>query len=53
MKQCSAISGFDWEDPLKVRCRVVSDQINAARAKTGAWCVCVCVLRMIASCAYV
>jgi hypothetical protein len=34
-KQCSAISGYDWEEPLKVRCRVVCEQISVARAKTG------------------
>jgi len=28
MKKCSGISGYDWEDPLKVRLRVTIDQLK-------------------------
>jgi len=28
MKKCSAMSGYDWEDPLKIRLRVTVDQLK-------------------------
>jgi len=28
MKKCNALSGYDWEDPLKVRLRVTMDQLK-------------------------
>lgn len=28
MKKCNNISGYDWEDPLKVRLRVTIDQLK-------------------------
>jgi tetratricopeptide (TPR) repeat protein len=37
MRECAkAPSGYDWEDPLKIRLRIVSDQIHAALGGAGA-----------------
>jgi tetratricopeptide (TPR) repeat protein len=37
MRECAkAPSGYDWEDPLKIRLRIVSDQIAAALSAAGA-----------------
>jgi len=35
LRECSKLSGYAWEDPLKVRLRIVSDQIEAALKKAG------------------
>jgi len=32
MKKCNSISGYDWEDPLKVRLRVTIDQLKKGGA---------------------
>jgi len=34
MKKCSAISGYDWEDPLKIRLRVTIDQLKKGGVMT-------------------
>ncbi|GAM21012.1 hypothetical protein SAMD00019534_041870 [Acytostelium subglobosum LB1] len=35
LKRCNAISGYDWEDPLKIRLRVTMDQIKKDGASVG------------------
>ena len=35
LRECSKLSGYAWEDPLKVRLRIVSDQIEVALKKAG------------------
>jgi len=36
MKKCNAISGYDWEDPLKIRLRVTVDQLKKGGVMTEA-----------------
>jgi hypothetical protein len=42
MKRCSKISGYDWEDPLRVRLRVTFDQLKKGIAATTTKIVCDC-----------
>jgi len=36
MKKCNSISGYDWEDPLKIRLRVTIDQLKKGGVMTDA-----------------
>lgn len=36
MKKCNSISGYDWEDPLKMRLRVTIDQLKKGGVMTEA-----------------
>jgi hypothetical protein len=45
MKKCSKYSGYDWEDPLRVRLRVTMDQLKKGE-KPASQAVCIANLQL-------